>query len=235
MSSSVAENLKRKEMEIEELSVVFENVRKQQKLEKESVKKEAWTANPGTDPYEKGCTQQPVDVVELFKFFTTEVECQTPERFRWYWGDQYHDMEDSNKKTVQFKCQFLEQGEERENKEAPVDIFYPGEKLYTPTSKEEEIEYRKKMTWRKLAANEEFKKMCKKLELFVIPCIEWIVGAKRQFGTSIYKVYYLSENVPPFCPKLFNIIYNQHKQLFMYKNMYNKVLGDWSDVLWKDV
>lgn len=181
------------------------------------VKPEAWAVNPGAVK-----DQQKVTML-LGSFFKRADEVVTPKRYTWFRRDIYIDEENKGKRSFSTAITFIQQGDQMEDKEGLVDIFYQHERRSYPHDGNEEKQHRRKMEWRRLIANENFVNFCEKNEFKFVPLIEWVVARRESnlFPWKDYKMYYLTEVVQKICPKLFKSMHCMYCQMSMYRRMYH--------------
>ena len=81
--------------------------------------------------------------------------------------------------------------------------------------------------WLNCIEEEEFLKLYEKGKFRVVPKIEWALAVANSEKWMDWIVYYLSEDIPKICPKMFQTAYYYHKESVMYREMYNKMTSRW--------
>ena len=125
----------------------------------------------------------------------------------------------------------------KEYKYQPVDrtILYKLFVGYFTTKKELDLtairakENRRRCTeaWLKCIEEEEFLQRCVEGKFRVVPRIEWVVAVEQTEKWADWYIYYLSEDIPKVCPKMFKTCFVYHKESMMYREKYNKVTSRW--------
>ena len=81
--------------------------------------------------------------------------------------------------------------------------------------------------WLNCIEEEEFLRRCEEGKFRVVPKIEWVVAVEQTEKWADWSVYYLSEDIPRVCPKMFKTCFLYHKESMMYREMYNKMTSRW--------
>ena len=74
---------------------------------------------------------------------------------------------------------------------------------------------------------EEFLRRCEEGKFRVVPKIEWVVAVEQTEKWADWYIYYLSEDIPKVCPKMFKTCFVYHKESMMYREKYNKMTSRW--------
>ena len=81
--------------------------------------------------------------------------------------------------------------------------------------------------WLKCIEEEEFLQRCVEGKFRVVPRIEWVVAVEQTEKWADWSVYYLSEDIPRVCPKMFKTCFLYHKESMRYRGRYNEMTAKW--------
>jgi len=81
--------------------------------------------------------------------------------------------------------------------------------------------------WLKCIEEEEFLRRCEEGKFRVVPKIEWVVAVEQTEKWADWSVYYLSEDIPRVCPKMFKTCFLYHKESMRYRGRYNEMTAKW--------
>lgn len=74
--------------------------------------------------------------------------------------------------------------------------------------------------WLAMIKEEEFLRRCEEGKFRVVPKIEWVVAVERSEKWLDWTVYYLSEDIPKVCAKMFRTAFVYYQESTMYRKMY---------------